>query len=71
MTEEVTQQRNRIKELLENAGTRKLIAEHYNDIVLEEKNIYKKSNRALALKLIDDQVNEKGEFRVRKTKKKS
>ena len=49
---------------IKNDETRKLIIKHYNNIINDEKNQYKKTNMTLALKLQSNKLNEREYFVV-------
>ena len=53
-----------------NNQTRKLIVNHYNDIIQEEKNAYQETNKTMALKLVQNRLNEREYFLVNQSKKK-
>jgi len=52
-----------VKEAIRDEGTKQLIAQHYNDIVIEENSAFKKANRTLALRLAGSRITKKKDFK--------
>mmetsp|Transcript_5915 Transcript_5915/g.10087 ORF Transcript_5915/g.10087 Transcript_5915/m.10087 type:complete len:219 (+) Transcript_5915:144-800(+) len=59
-----------IKNKINDQETRNLIINHYKDIVQEEKDIYRKQKKSIALRLVNDSFNPHNSFKIHETRKK-